>query len=174
MSYTVTGAMAPQVSFQVTQSSGFISGQLIPITFSGNGLKANYGSGSAADKIAKISAFTLTFVASTPQTIDLTSLPDVFGNAAAVSFGNVHTVAIRMNSTTDGAEITLTPNASNGWDKMGLGLILPAASTTNPAGAFFVISAPNTTGFVVDSTHKSLDLTPSAHAFTVDFELTGY
>lgn len=136
-------------------------------------MAANFStSGVAADQVNLKHTKTYTFVASTAQTLDLTSLLDDYGGA--VAFVRIRSLTVKMNSQTDGATLTLSPGASNGWTNLlGTSSTLIMQSSTSTNNAVLALTAPNTTGWVVDSTHKTLTLTPSAHAFTVDIEITG-
>lgn len=170
---TITGTsnIAPQ--FNLELSGGFVSGQKLPITLPTRQLKAAFAAaGVAADQVNLIYAATLTFLASTPQTLDLTALTDPIGGV--VNFARVRFLVLRVNSTTNGAMLTLGAAATNEWTGMlaaASGLKVLAATTGNDG--FFVICAPNTTGYPVSGTSKNLLLTPSAHAFTVDILIAG-
>jgi hypothetical protein len=131
--------------------------------------------GSAADQVNKLYINTLTFVASTPQTLDLTSLTDIYG--AAVSFSTVRAITMKMNSTANGATLMLGYNASQpatawaGFLNATGSLTVQASTATNSAD--LILTAPNTTGMAVSGGSKNLQLTPSAHAFTVDITIAG-
>lgn len=130
----------------------------------------SFASGTGADKVNLKYANVFTFVSATPQTIDLSNLLDVYGNA--VNFARVKSITIKMYSQTDAATLTIAPGASNGWDRLFAGnVIMRAATATNNSYMQFV--APSATAWAVDSTHKTITFTPSSHAFTVDIEITG-
>ena len=169
----VVGGVTPNSAFSITPSTGFVSGQQIPIGFP-NSLSLQMANGTTADKVDLIYATTLTFTASTPQSIDLKSLTDPLGSA--VNFVKIRLLEIRVNSTTDAATLTLSPNASNGWTSFiasSSSLVLRGVTTTNPYALSLYAAAPNTTGWTVGASNKVLDLTPSAHAFTVDIQIVG-
>ncbi len=169
---TIQGGVTPGFSFTQTGSTGFLTGTQIPLQLT---LALNIAAGTAADKADLIHALTYTFVASTAQTIDLTSLTDVLGGA--VNFARVRLFALRVNSTTDAASLTIGNAAATQW--LGfLGtttstLIIPAASAANTTGAWTMITGPNTTGMAVSGSSKSLKMLPSAHAFTADLIIVG-
>ena len=168
MADTVTGNAKVQLQFTQTPANPVFS-QSIPIALP-DALAFAAKFGVTADQINRVYANQFTFAASTGQTLDLNALADVLG--ASFSFARVKLFAIRVNSTTDGASLTLAPDGTNGWAALFAGDLVVLASTSSN-GAFFVVAAPNTTGYVVDATHKVIDLTPSAHAFTVDVLIAG-
>lgn len=161
MSYTVTGQLTPQVGIQHAVTSGFLNGQTlaVPIT-----LACTLTNGTTADKSDLIGVATFSFSGTTPQTVNLKTMLDVQGGA--VAFVKVKWFILRLEATTDAVTVAMTPSASNGWTTGFLAasstLTFQGASSTNPYGGFFIVSAPNTTGYAVDNTHKSIDLTPSA------------
>lgn len=166
----VTGAVKATVNASQTPSTGFLSGTPLGIQDALN--FAFRAAGTAADQCDLCHAKTYSFVASTPQTIDLTALTDILGGA--VAFARIRAILIRVKSTTDAATLTVGNAASNAWSAL-LGatgtVALRGSTSSNDGGCLFL--APNTTGWVVDSTHKSLLMTPSAHAFDVDVVILG-
>lgn len=171
----VTGSGSITLNDTFTYSSGFNSGQSVPQTrtISSNSLT----NGSAADQIQLVGAVRLTFTASTAQTIDLTTaLLDPSGSA--VAFAKVKRMLIKFISpTTDGAVVTIRQGSSNGWTNFvdggaaGVGLTLQSPTASNDAGCAFV--APNTTGWVVTSTNKTLTITPNAYPVVLDIIADG-
>lgn len=167
----VTGSISTNTSFSQTPSN--IPGSSITPLTNAQTIKFQVStSGTAADQVDLKYSATLTFTASTAQTLDLTSLTDVYGGA--VNFARVKSITISMKSTTDGATLTLGAAGSNPWAAI-LGttgtLVMQAATANNPS--MLVLTAPNTTGWVTSGTSKAFKLTPSAHAFSVDIEITG-
>lgn len=166
----VTGSF--KVNISGAQTPGTLPGTVTPANVNQT-FNCNFQtSGTAADAVDLMYVNTLSFAASTAQTLDLKVLTDLYG--AAVAFARVRAISLKFRSTTDGATLTLAPGASNGWTALlgtGSTLILQASTSTNDAG--LTVTAPNTTGWVVDSTHKALTLTPSAHAFSVDIQIVG-
>jgi hypothetical protein len=128
--------------------------------------------GTLADQCDLEHSKIYSFLASTPQTIDLTTVTDVLGGTAA--FARIRFMTFKMKSTTDAATLIVGNAATNAWSA-ALGatgtLTLRGSTATNDGG--FALWSPNTTGYVVDSTHKSLLMTPSAHAFDVDVYIFG-
>jgi hypothetical protein len=87
------------------------------------------------------------------STFDLST----FTNPAGESTGFGHVLCIEVQVTGTGANVALSPGASNGlvWFFGGTS---PTVSV--PAGATFIFTnAASATGQVVDSTHKNLTLT---------------
>lgn len=160
---SVSGQIQPNLSFSQLVTSGFLNGQSLAI---GLNTLAKFVAGTAADSIDGLYAHTFTFVASTMQTMDVSTLTDIFG--VSITAARARFIAIRVNGVVDGSSLTITPDATNGWAAFTTSLKLLPSSSANPAGGFFILTAPNTTGYPIDGTHKVLDMTPSAHAFTVD------
>ena len=171
MSTTFKGGVQAPVAFTQTPGTGFLNGQALSVPLA---LSIAYNAtGTAADQIDLVAVKSFTFVASTMQTVDLSAMTDILGNA--VNFAEVVLFAIRMESTTDAATLTLAPDVTNGWAALfSSNLVLHAATaTTNPNGSFFVAATPAATGWAVDSTHKVIDFTPSAHAFNATLVVAG-
>jgi hypothetical protein len=166
----VTGSGTLSLNDTFTYATGFNTGQSVSQTRTIN--TNSITNGTAADQINLVGAVRLTFTASTPQTIDLTTaLLDPSGSA--VAFSKVKRLLIKFISpTTDGAVVTIKHGASNGWTNFvdggaaGVGLTLQSPTALNDAGCAFV--APNTTGWVVTSTNKTLTITPNAYPVVLD------
>ena len=170
----VTGSGSITLNDTFTYSSGFNTGQSVPQTrtISSNSLT----NGTAADQINLVGAVRLTFTASTAQTIDLTTaLLDPSGSA--VAFARIKRIIFKVISpTTDGASVQVKQGASNGATNIidagtGAGLKVLAPTSSNDAGLALI--APNTTGYLITSTNKTLLLTPSAHAIVLDIIADG-
>jgi hypothetical protein len=165
-------AGSAKVTLNVTQklASGFLTGVPLPIAES-LGFTFNVA-GALADQCNLCHAKTYSFLASTPQPIDLTTITDILG--ATTVFARVRLLLLWMKSTNDAATLTVGNAATNAWSAL-LGatgtLTLRGSTATNNGLALFF--APNTTGWVVDATHKSLLMTPSAHAFDCDVIILG-
>jgi hypothetical protein len=171
----VTGSGSISLNDTFTYSTGFNTGQSVAQTRTINSNQLS--NGTAADQINLVGAVRLTFTASTPQTIDLTTaLLDPSGSA--VAFSKIKRLLIKFVSpTTDGATVTIKHGTSNGWTNFidagaaGVGLTLQAPTANNDAGSAFV--APNTTGWVVTSTNKTLTITPNAYHVVLDIIADG-
>lgn len=166
---TVAGSIKVTSSFQQTPTT--IPGNVTPATNT-QSLKADFTSGTTADKVDLKYSRTLTFASATAQTLDLSSLTDDYGGA--VAFVKIRSLLIRVKSTTDGATLTVGAAATNPWAAV-LGttgtLIIQSATSSNQA--VLLLTAPNTSGYAVSGSSKSLKLLPSSHAFDVDIEITG-
>ncbi|GAC1309256.1 MAG: hypothetical protein NVSMB14_13390 [Isosphaeraceae bacterium] len=131
-----------------------------------------FSNGAAADQIQQIAYGTLSLAAAA-QTIDLTALTDPQGNA--VSFTAVKRIRLYPKTTTDGQILTLAPGATNPWlSLIGTStgtLILQSSSAKNKA--WLEIVAPNTTGYAVSSTNKTLSFNPGTATVGVDYEIFG-
>jgi hypothetical protein len=130
--------------------------------------------GVLADQCDTLHMKTYSFVASTPQTIDLSTLTDIYGNAISFSGGRVRVLAIKINSTTDGVNLILGDSVTNEWDAFlsAAGTLTVFPGTANNDG-FFILAAPNTTGMAVSSSHKTLKLDPGSNTFTADVIIAG-
>lgn len=146
----------------VIPSSGPQAGQ--PTTIADVRLKSDLTTGTLADQVDGRADLLLTFVASTPQTIALNTLVDIYG--AALTVARVRYLAFKILATTDGFNLLVGGAASNEW--VGF---LPAGSkmTVFPSSAkndgFTIISAPGTTAMQVTGGSFNLKLDPGANAF---------
>ena len=123
------------------------------------------GTGANACDLMYVASLTL---AAAPQTLDLTSLTDLFGGA--VVFVKVRELILFNKSTTDGQVVTYKPGASNGWTGFMGG--------TTPTGTLFPSevmhkAAPTTSGMAVSGTSKTFTLDPGANTITVEIGIAG-
>jgi hypothetical protein len=155
------------VSTQTTTLPGTVTNLTVNQNFN-----ANYQTpGVAADQVNLNYVASLS-LAATPTTLDLTALTDRYGGS--VNFVRVRSVTIKNKNTTDGQTVTVKPGATNGWMALlgtGSTLILQPSSSANDGGV--TLSAPNTTGWVVSGTSKTLTLDPGANIISVDIEING-
>lgn len=137
--------------------------------------RSQYNNGTALDLIDLIYFATLTFVASTPQVLDLTSLTDPFGGA--INFKRVKKIVIKPHGLADAVTLTLGygTTTTNAWTGLfsNPGTIALQAAPTPTNDAFLAVNAPNATGYLVGSSSKLLKLDPGSAAFTVDIEIAG-
>lgn len=169
MAATVTVNSTPNIIVS-QKGTGILANQTL--TFTETLQTIFQTSGLLADQCDLLYAATLTLVASTPQTIDLTALADLFGGV--VNFARVRFLAMRNNSVTDGANVLIGDSVTNEWDAFlsaAATLKVPPCSALNHG--YFILTAPNTTGFVVDSTHKTLKIDPGSNAMTLDIIIAG-
>lgn len=169
----VTGSAGGQI--QVSQTgAGILSSTKLPIEVT---LKALLNvSGLLADQIDLVHARTYAFTASTPQTLNLQSLTDPFGQAQ--SFARIKALAIIHKGQVDASFLRAGPAASNGWNSAIGGGTNPyveakPSTTTNPLGGGILLLAPGLTGYPVSGSIRDLLLTPSAHAFSADVVILG-
>lgn len=169
----VTGSAGGSISVNQT-GPGILSGVQVPIE---KVLKAAFSvSGVLLDQVDLVHAKTYTFTASTPQTLNLQSLTDVFGSAQ--SFARIRALIIVHKGLVDASYLRAGPAASNGWNSAIGGGTNPyveckPSTTSNPLGGGIILVAPNTTGYPVSGTIRDLLLTPSAHAFDADIVILG-
>jgi hypothetical protein len=171
----VSGNTRSNISFSLT-GAGWLGGAQLSVA-PPTTPQSNYGNGTTAGNVDLIYAATLTLSA-TPTTLDLTSLLDPLNGA--VAFARVREFYLRNNATTDGWTVIVGGGASNPW--VGASQFLQASSTvtvgpstssTSPCTGKLAFAAPNTTGYVVDGTHKTLKLDPGANTFTVEVLIVG-
>lgn len=155
----------------VSTETATLPGTVTNLTVNQN-FNANFqASGVAADQINLNYVATLS-LAATPTTLDLTALTDRYGNA--VNFARVRSLTIKNKSQTDSQTVTVSPGGTNGWTALlgtGSTLIVQPSSSLNDAGV--ILTAPNTTGWVVSGTTKTLKLDPGANTIAVDIEING-
>lgn len=170
---TVNGNSTINIDFWQTISYAISQTQKLDVPFV---LKSVFNvSGILADQCTKLYCPTggLTFVASTPQVLNLQSLTDVTG--AALSFAGIRFLAIRNNATTDGWVLLVGAAATIAWEALvSTGGTITVHPSTSVNSGFSMHQLPGTTAGVVDSTHKSLQLDPGGHAFTADILIAGF
>lgn len=164
----VKGSTQLAAVFNELISTGVITPQNIPASLP---LTTQYANGTGAAEVDTIYAKQLSLVASTPQTLDLTSLTDLAGNS--INFARVRELIVQVVDTTLGHDVILGDAASNAfsafWGATG--------TETVYAGSYSHKSDPNSTGSghgaVVDSTHKSLKIDPGSNSVVVNILIVG-
>jgi hypothetical protein len=171
---TVSGTARSSIAFSLT-GAGWLAGQATAIAPPTNP-QNTFTNGTAAGQGDLVYAATITLSAA-PQTLDLTSLLDPLNGA--VAFARVRVFYLCNKATTDGWVVTLGNDGTNEWSgasqflsASGTLKIGPTLAGTANAGRFEIWS-PNTTGYVVDSTHKRLKIDPGAHSFDVEIMIVG-
>lgn len=164
----VTIASTPLI--QANQSgAGILSGATLTKNES---FRAQLANGTLADQVDTLHMKQYSFAASTPITIDLTALADVYGNP--ISFARVDLLAIKINNAVDGQVLKLGDSVTNEWDAFlsaaGVLTVFPGTASND---GFFLLAAPNTTGMAVTATSKTLKMDPGANAFTADVIIAG-
>jgi hypothetical protein len=171
----VTGNVRSSIAFSLT-GAGWLGGAQLSVA-PPTTPQSNYGNGTTAGNVDLIYAATLTLSA-TPTTLDLTSLTDPLNGA--VAFARVREFYLRNNATTDGWTVVVGGGAANPWAGASQFLqasstvtVGPSTSSTSPCTGKLAFAAPNTTGYVVDGTHKTLKLDPGANTLTVEILIVG-
>lgn len=167
---TVTGGVNPTISFTLTGQVGTNPLGTIPevLNFSGN-----FQPGSLADQIAFIHANTYNFVASTPQTPDLTSLLDIQGNP--ISFAVVRFFAYRIQASNPLYVLTVGGAGANEWNgRLTSGSKEIWYPSTNGNSGYTIVQAPSLTGMPVNSGSKLLKMDPGTNSVgLVDLIIAG-
>lgn len=171
---TVQGNISVTETFRQTTTSAFGGGQVsYGATQQRQAGISSGGTAGAADQADVIYTDQITLTASTPQTLDLTALTGGM-EPGTKTFARVRLITITNLNTTDANKVTVGPGASNGWSAPGGSTWqLYAFPSTANSQIPLVIGAPNTTGMVVDSTHKTLKLDPGAATQIVDIKIVG-
>jgi len=172
MATVTTQASILQTGFRQQISFGIGQSQIVPVPLV---LKQVFGvSGALADQCRYLYCPpTIAFAASTPQTLDLTALTDIFG--AAFGFAGVRVAIFRNNSVVD-ADLFQAGNAgANEWAGLCSNLAtVPLYPSTAANDGFVMYQMPNLTGAVVDSTHKLLKIDPGTLAKGLDLLIAGF
>lgn len=166
----VTGNNTIGLSFNEALSYGVGQSQQVPIPLSFRSVFR--AAGVLLDQCDLIHCKTYTFVASTPQVVDLKNLVDIFGAVAALA--RVRFLAIRVNSVVDGQGLLAGANGSSDW----LGLSSAGSTVTVYPGTaandgFAIWQMPNTAGAPVGASTHLLKLDPGTGAFGVDLLVAG-
>ena len=160
----VTAFGNPTTTFSQTIAAGPFAGQKNGFPFN---LSFNLTNGTGLDQCDVVGYWSKTFVASTLQTLNLlTDLVDAYG-VAITTMARARGFGVAVLDQTGNGILTLAPSGANGWNKLFTGnLIIPSATAVNPHGSFAQFICPSVTGWTVDGTHKSIDMTPNAFAFS--------
>lgn len=164
----IGGTSQLSAGFNQTISSGVITSQTIPASIA---LTTQYANGTGAGQVDLIYAKQLTFVASTPQTLDLTALTDLGGGA--VNFARVRELVIQIVTTTAGFNLTLGDAAANAWAPFWG----PTGTDIVMAGSIRYFTDPTSVGVgvgaVVGSSSKVLKLDPGSNALVCNILIVG-
>lgn len=164
----VTGTTQLNVGFNQVVSSGLVNTWTLPASVNKT---TQYTNGTGAGMVDLVYAKQLTFVASTPQTLDLTAIVDLSG--ATVNMARIREIEIQVVTATVDFNLTLGAAASNPW--------APIWGTTGThsvmAGAYFYYSDPNTVGsgkgLVTSGTSKNLKLDPGSNIIVCNVIIAG-
>lgn len=130
----------------------------------------DFSNGTAAGQVTVKYAVTLSLVASTPQTIDLTSLTGGVGSGTA-TFSKIKIQGFYSNDTANtGKDIIISGGASNPY----LGPLAGTTPTyTLKAGCAWLHFDRSTAGLTVDGTHKTIKLDPGGNNCVLTVVLAG-
>ncbi len=167
----VTATNTLGLNFSEGLSYGIGQSQNISIPLAFRSLFKVYG--GLLDQCNLVHCKTYTLAASTPQTINLQSLLDIFGNS--VDLARVRFIAIRNNSQVDGQVLQAGGAGTDPWVGLcssGTATVPIYPSTANNDG-FAIFQMPNSTGAAVGPTNCNLELNPGSNAYTVDVLIAG-
>jgi hypothetical protein len=164
----VTGNAQLNAGFNQTVTSGVVTTQTLPASIS---LTTQYSNGTGAGAINLVYAKQIALVASTPQTLDLTSLTDLSG--ATVSFARVRELIVQVVTATSAFNVTLGAAASNPfaafWGTTGTDVVY--------AGSIRYFTDPTSVGAgvgaVTSGTSKSLKIDPGSNNVTINLIIAG-
>lgn len=135
---------------------------------------ATFGSsGTLADQCDLIHIKTYTFVAATPQTIDMATLADPYG--AAQAWARARLLAFRVRWATDNLPLLVGATGANGWtaltgDSTGAVRVYPSSAIND---GFTVWAFPQTSGAAISGTDHLLKLDPGTAAGEVEVYVMG-
>lgn len=163
----ITTSTRVSVSISDTATSGYFSGQTLPVART---LSSSYTNGTAADASDLEGVYFTSFTASNAFTVNFqTDFRDVFGNTITpVEFTKL-TAEVTFTNATNGV-LTAAINGTNGLTSLGGFPTLGTNTATNPA--FLHIERPDATGYQINATIKNVTFTPSAHAGTLRLTAT--
>jgi hypothetical protein len=157
----VVGTVSFNASF--TEAATAVGTYQIPVSSS---LNLSYTNGTASNQVDTIYAKTFS-LASTTQTIDLTSLTDPAGNS--INFARVREFIVVNTSTTAGYDLEVYSGSSNGWAPIGAVSGTPCYVRYG-SGAMYRLSDPVSTGSgngnVVGSTSKTITFNSGSNTVT--------
>lgn len=164
----VTGNAGFNVGLNQTVTSGLVTTQTLPAAIA---LTTQYGNGTGAGQINLLYAKQIALVASTPQTLDLSSLADISG--ATVNFARIREIVIQVVTATSAFNVTVGAAASNPfaafWGTTGTDTVFAGSTRyfTDPT------SVGAGVGAVTSGTSKSLKLDPGSNNVTINLLIAG-
>jgi hypothetical protein len=171
----VTGSVTITATFAEFITAGVLNPQTLNETLTALGLAAgtlNFNNGTAAGLIDTLYAQPLALAASTPQTVDFTSVTDPGG--ASVTFARSRLFFVFNPNATAGHDVKVSQGASNGWAPLGVAAN-PQWARAN--GGFILMVDPLSTGAgngnVITSTSKTVLFDPGALTTTVYVLMAG-
>lgn len=164
----VTGTSTLTGGFNQVVSTGLVQNQTLPAAIS---LTTQYTNGTGAGQIDLLYAKRLTFVAATPQTIDLNALPTLDGVTSA--FVRIREFYARLVTATVDFNAIFGAAAANPWAaKWGT-----TGTDVLMAGSILAFSDPTTVGaakgYIISGTSKNIKIDPGANALVLDLIIAG-
>lgn len=165
---SVSGNAQITVGLNQSVTTGLVKPQTLP---AGVTLSTNYTSGTGANQVDLLYAKQLTFVASTPQTLDLAALVDLSG--VTVNMARVRELVLQVVTATVDKNLTVGAAAANPWAAIwgttGTHVVV--------AGSTLYVSDPTTVGsgkgLVTSGTSKSLKLDPGSNVLVCNLIIAG-
>lgn len=161
MGQNVVATVKSGAAITQTPSTGALSGT--SVGYGPNFQAVMKLAGVLADQIDTVYDATLTFVASTPQTVSLNAsgTNDPFGNAN--TFARVRAIAIRNKSQTDNHWLLIGDAVTNEWDGfLSAAATLKVFPSSTVNDGWFLLVAPMTTGIAVGGSNYALKLDPGS------------
>jgi hypothetical protein len=164
----VIGTSTLSGGFNQTVSTGLVQSQTLA---AGIALTTQYTNGTGAGQVDLLYAKRLTFVASTPQTLDLNALPTIDGATSAFVrirefYARLVTLTVDFNAIFGGA--AANPWAAK-WGTTGLDTLM--------AGSILAFSDPTTVGaskgYIVSGTSKNVKIDPGGNVIVLDLIIAG-
>lgn len=164
----VTGTVQLVTGFNQTVTSGLVTTQTLPASIS---LTTQYANGTGAGQINLIYAKQIALVASTPQTLDFTSLLDLSG--ATVNFARVRELVVQVVTVTSAFNVILGAAAANPlaafWGTTGTDTVF--------AGSIRYFTDPTSVGAgvgaVTSGTSKNVKFDPGSNNVTINLLIAG-
>jgi len=160
------------VSISITQTGQIGVNQATPLSGGVLSFRSAFTNGSAPNQFALLSPQTYNFLASTPQTLDFTSMLDQL--KATITFAMIEFLAYRIQSQNAAFTLLAGGAGANEWDGIttsGSKAIWYPSTALNDG--FAVMQFPN--GIPVNAGSKLLKLDPGANAVgLVDIIVAGY
>jgi hypothetical protein len=158
----VTGNVVLNANFTEQVTSGVLATQNLPVPITQT---VSYTNGTGAQQVDTIYGSKQTLTASTPVTLDLTSLTDPAG--VSITFARVREFIVQVTDTTAAHSVAVEQGASN-----GVVFLNSSAINVQPKGGMISLRDPQSTGgsssvgWYVDSTHKTVKLDPGSNTVT--------
>lgn len=166
-STTVTASLTPGITLSDPGSSTNGFQQSFQARFPNGYAPTSFSNGSGSLQINKRAYLQLTLSASTPQTIDLTTLPA--GTYGDTSFSNIKVLYIVNNSAAGTGKTVAVGNAASTSFQ---GRLTSSATETVDAGTVLYWYTGESAGWAC-GTNKNLKLDPGSNTTVVDIVIAG-